>query len=40
MNKTILILFLFILLISCGKKSDPKYNASNINKMIKKIQTL
>ena len=36
-KKTILIIFLSILVISCGKKGDPEYKAYNLNKSLYKI---
>jgi hypothetical protein len=36
-KKTILIIFLSILLISCGRKSDPEYKAYNIKNTLYKI---
>tara|TARA_B100001996_G_scaffold373612_1_gene351260 strand:- start:314 stop:433 length:120 start_codon:yes stop_codon:yes gene_type:complete len=37
-KKTLVIIFTFCLLLSCGKKSDPEYKAQkNINFLIVKI---
>ena len=36
-KKTILIIFLSILVMSCGKKADPEYKAYNLNKNLYKI---
>jgi len=37
-KKTILIIFLSVLVVSCGKKSDPEYKAfKNINSLIQII---
>ncbi len=36
-KKTILIIFLSIIVISCGKKSDPEYKAYNLKKSLYKI---
>ena len=36
-KKTILIIFLFILVISCGRKADPEYKAYNLKKDLYKI---
>ena len=36
-KKTILIIFLSILVISCGRKGDPEYKAYNLKKSLYKI---
>jgi len=36
-KKTILIIFLSILIISCGKKDDPEYKAYNLKNSLYKI---
>ena len=36
-KKTILIIFLSILVISCGRKGDPEYKAYNLKKTLYKI---
>jgi len=36
-KKTILIIFLSILVISCGRKGDPEYKAYNLKKDLYKI---
>ena len=37
-KKTILIIFLSVLVISCGKKADPEYKAfKNINSLIQVV---
>ena len=36
-KKTILIIFLLILVISCGRKSDPEYKAYNLKNSLYKI---
>jgi hypothetical protein len=36
-KKTILIIFLSILVISCGRKADPEYKAYNFKNSLYKI---
>ena len=36
-KRTILIIFLSILVISCGRKADPEYKAYNLKKNLYKI---
>ena len=36
-KKTILIIFLSILVISCGRKDDPEYKTYNLKKDLYKI---
>ena len=36
-KKTILIIFLSVLVVSCGKKGDPEYKAYNIKNSLYKI---
>ena len=36
-KKTILIIFLAILIISCGRKDDPEYKAYNLKNSLNKI---
>jgi len=36
-KKTILIIFLSILVISCGRKGDPEYKVYNLKKDLYKI---
>ena len=36
-KKAILIIFLSILVISCGRKGDPEYKAYNLKKSLYKI---
>jgi len=36
-KRTILIIFLSILVISCGRKADPEYKAYNFKKDLYKI---
>ena len=36
-KKTILIIFLSILIVSCGRKSDPEYKVYNIKNSLYKI---
>ena len=36
-KKTILIIFLSILIISCGRKGDPEYKAYNLKNSLYKI---
>ena len=36
-KKTILIIFLSILILSCGRKGDPEYKAYNFKKSLYKL---